>query len=123
MKRLVVEIGAGVDQHGQDPTRAAVKAVKDATARVCLVGLKEVIGLEDLDDMVVEILVAVPNPERVRAEEVMGAIPFGRKSLRAVNGGMIAKGIKMLELADQSDDILVANASVTVMLEERVHGR
>ncbi|MCR4398608.1 MAG: Lin0512 family protein [Firmicutes bacterium] len=117
LKRLVVEIGTGVDQHGQDPTRAAVKGVRDAMSRVCLVGLKEVFGLEDLDLMRVEIVVATPDPGRVRPEEVAGAVPFGEKTVRVVKGGMTAKGIKVPELGDDSEDILVANAALTVMVE------
>ena len=118
LKRLLVEIGSGVDQHGQDPTKAAVKAVKDAVQRVCIVGLKEVVGLENLDDMVVEIVVAVPRAEMVEEAAVLSAIPYGRKTLRRVEGGMIARGVAIPGLDDGCDDILVANAAVTVMVEE-----
>jgi uncharacterized protein (TIGR02058 family) len=30
MKRFIIEVGMGADQHGQDNTRAAEKAVQDA---------------------------------------------------------------------------------------------
>ncbi len=117
LKRLVVEIGSGVDQHGQNPTRAAVKAVKDAVQRVCIVGLKEVVGLENLDDMVVDIVVAVPRPEAVEGAAVLDAVPYGRKTLRAIEGGMVARGIAIPGLDDGQDEILVANAAVTVMVD------
>jgi adenylate kinase len=44
LERFIVEIGMGVDFHGQDVTKAAVKAAKDAISRSCLVGLNEVCG-------------------------------------------------------------------------------
>ena len=34
-KRFVVEIGSGVDLHGEDVTKAACRAVKDAISRSC----------------------------------------------------------------------------------------
>ncbi len=33
-KRLIIEMGMGVDQHGQDPTVAAARAVRNAIAHV-----------------------------------------------------------------------------------------
>jgi len=32
LKRFVIEMGMGIDQHGQDPTVAAARAVRDAIA-------------------------------------------------------------------------------------------
>jgi uncharacterized protein (TIGR02058 family) len=31
-KRLIIEMGMGIDQHGQDPSVAAARAVRNATA-------------------------------------------------------------------------------------------
>ena len=39
LKRYIVEFGMGADLHGGDVTKAAVKAVKDATSRSCLCGM------------------------------------------------------------------------------------
>lgn len=36
MKKFIVEFGMGTDFHGQDVTKAAKKAVKDAVSRSCL---------------------------------------------------------------------------------------
>ncbi len=117
LKKFVVEIGQGVDQHGQDPTKAARRAVADAISRSCLCGLVEIIGLKDLNQMEVEVLIACPYPEKVRVEEVLEAIPFGRKRIEVREGGMIARGIYQPELGDRSDEILVANAAVTVFVD------
>ena len=39
MGRYIIEFGMGTDFHGQDVTKAACKAVKDAVSRSCLCGL------------------------------------------------------------------------------------
>ena len=122
-KRFIVELGTGADLHGQDPTKAACRAVKDAISRSCLCGLVEIVELRDLNDMRVDVLVAVPMPEQVQADAVLAVIPFGRKELRVVEGGLRATGLYQPELGDESVDIVVANASVTVWVETKeAHG-
>jgi len=116
-KRLIIEMGMGVEQHGQDITRAATKAVKDAISRVSLVGLREIMSLEDLNEMFVEVLIACPHPEEVNTGEVLQALPFGQKEIKVVEGGMIAHGRELRELEDKSDEIIIANAAVTVSLD------
>jgi uncharacterized protein (TIGR02058 family) len=116
-KRFIIEMGTGVEQHGQDITRAAIKAVKDAITRVSLVGLLEMIALEDLNDMLVEVLIACPRPQEVNAGEVLQALPFGQKEIRVVEGGMLVHGHELPELEEKSDFIIVANAAVTVSLD------
>ncbi len=37
-RKFVIEVGMGVDQHGQDNTRAAEKAVQDAIQRNLILG-------------------------------------------------------------------------------------
>jgi uncharacterized protein (TIGR02058 family) len=117
LKRYLIEFGTGIDQHGQDPTRAAQKAVKDAISHSYLTGLKEILGLKELNKMVVKVKVAVPYPERVRPEEVLAVIPFGQKSLEVVPGGLVAEGMTLPELGDATPEILMANAAVTVWVE------
>ncbi len=51
LKKFIVEMGMGIDQHGQDPTNAARKAVKDAISRSCLCGLVEVARLDTIDQI------------------------------------------------------------------------
>jgi uncharacterized protein (TIGR02058 family) len=116
-KRFIIEMGTGVEQHGQDVTRAAIKAVKDAITRVSLVGLLEMVALADLNDMLVEVLIACPHPEEVNTGEVLQALPFGQKEIRVVDGGMVVHGHELRELEDKSDAIFVANAAVTVSLD------
>lgn len=117
-KRFIVEWGVGADLHGQDATKAACRAVQDAISRSCLCGLVEIVQLQHLDDMRVDVLVAVPMPKEVQADVVLSVIPFGRKRLEVVAGGMRAPGLYQPELGDQSSDIIVANAAVTVWIDQ-----
>ena len=93
LRKFIVEMGMGIDQHGQDPTNAARKAVKDAVSRSCLCGIVDVARLDDVDQMVVEILVACPHPDRVDPQKVLQAVPFGQKRITVVEGGMVAPTI------------------------------
>lgn len=116
-RRFILEFGMGLDQHGQDVTNAARKAVKDAAARSCLAGLIEVVRLRDVNDMIVDIRVACPHPEKVDREAVLAALPFGRKRLTVVEGGMAAHGLFQPELGDATDEAYIANAAVTVWVD------
>ncbi len=116
-KRLIIEMGMGVDQHGQEPTVAAARAVRNAIAHNALPGVWEVAGLSHPDQMIVEVNVAVPYPEQVREEEVLAVLPFGQKTLTVENGGMVVEGRAIAELEDQNDEMLVAVAAVTVLVE------
>jgi len=117
-KRFIVEIGTGIDIHGENVTKAACRAVKDAISRSCLCGLLEILELKSLEDVRVDIQVASPNPDRVDLEQVMDEVPIGRKSARAVEGGMTAQGLCVPQFAPQCDQIVVANAAVTVFINQ-----
>jgi uncharacterized protein (TIGR02058 family) len=117
-KRFVIEMGMGVDQHGQEPTVAAARAVRNAIAHNALPGIWEVAGLSDPDQMIVEVQVAVPYPDQVREADVLAVLPFGRKSLTVEAGGMVVQGRAIASLNDKNDEMLVAVASVTVFIEQ-----
>lgn len=116
-KRFIIEMGMGIDQHSQDPTVAAARAVRNAIAHNALLGIWEVAGLSHPNEMIVEVQVAVPYPEAVRAEEVLAVLPFGQKSLNLETGGMVVPGRAIAELADKNDEMLIAVAAVTVWVE------
>ncbi|MBD2034885.1 Lin0512 family protein [Leptolyngbya sp. FACHB-321] len=116
-KRFVIEMGMGVDQHGQEPTVAAARAVRNAIAHNALPGIWEVAGLSDPNQMIVDVQVAVPYPDQVREAEVLAVLPFGRKTLKVEAGGMVVQGRAIASLNDKNDEMLVAVASVTVWIE------
>ncbi len=117
-KRLIIEMGMGVDQHGQEPTVAAARAVRNAIAHNALPGVWEVAGLNHPNEMIVEVQVAVPYPEQVRAEEVLAVLPFGQKSITVEDGGMVVQGRAIAELEDKNDEMLIAVAAVTVFISQ-----
>lgn len=110
-------MGMGIDQHGQEPTVAAARAVRNAIAHNALPGVWEVAGLSHPNEMVVEVQVAVPYPGQVREEEVLAVLPFGKKSLKLESGGMVVQGKAIPELNDKNDDMFIAIAAVTVFVE------
>ncbi len=116
-KRLIIEMGMGVDQHGQEPTVAAARAVRNAISHNALPGVWEVALIDDPNQMIVEVKVAVPYPEQVREAEVLAVLPFGRKSLTVESGGMVVQGRAISSLNDKNDEMLVAIAAVTVLVE------
>jgi len=113
-KRFIIEIGTGIDIHGENMTKAACRAVEDAVSRSCLCGLVEVLDVRDMNQIHIEIKVAAPAPEKVDLEAVMKAVPIGRKIAQAVNGGMIVKGLCVPEFGPDCDQIVVVNAALTV---------
>lgn len=117
-KRFVIEMGMGIDQHGQEPTVAAMRAVRNAIAHNALPGIWEVAGLSDPNQMIVEVQVAVPYPEQVRQAEVLSVLPFGQKSLTVQSGGMVVQGRAIEVLNDKNDEMLIAVAAVTVWVEQ-----
>ena len=93
MKKFIVEFGMGTDFHGQDVTKAAKKAVKDAVSRSCLCGLDEVLGLTDFTRQVrILATVAVSRPEEVDCAEVASALPVGTVEVRLRRQGLQHRG-------------------------------
>jgi uncharacterized protein (TIGR02058 family) len=119
---FLTQIGMGTDQHGHnnDCTNAAIKAIKNAISNNCLMGLSDICGLKeprDLLKMKVHVKIGAPYPENINKKKILKAIPFGEKTIKVVNGGLIVKGIMIKELGDTSDNIIVCNAAVKVSVD------
>ena len=117
LRKFLVESGMGIDQHGQSATDAAVKAVKDAIARPCLTGIGQVLGLKDWNAVHIDVLVACPHPDQVQEETVRIALPVGNVKVDIIEGGMVARGVQSSRWGDQSDEMYIANAAVTVWVD------
>ena len=114
-QRYIVELGMGVDLHGQDATHAARRAVRNAISNNCLCGLSEIFHIQNPnEDMFVHVLIACPAPDEVDTQAVLNELPFGFKTIEVKQGGMLAPGLYVPRLGDTSPDALVAIASVTV---------
>lgn len=112
--RCVTEMGMGVDVHGLDYTLAAKRAVFDAIHHSSL-GFTRLVGAT-ADDLVIHVIIGAPRPEKVDVKEVADSLPRGRVSVDVVVGG--------LELLneDGSDGTLIANAIITVSLDDGQFG-
>src|ERR1051326_7516672 len=101
-RTMVLEFGMGVDVHGQDCTKAARRAVSDAIRHSSLPLLGQ--SRERNGTMLVQVTVAVPDPDSVDMEAVKSELPHGEVSVKAVGGG--------LRVPD--GDALIACASISV---------
>ena len=109
LKRMVLEIGMGTDIRGAEPTKAAVRALRDALWHNSL-NVAAALGL-DTDSMQVEVTIGVPHPERVNKEEVLATLPHGTGTVTVVDGG--------LEIPNDegTNSTLIASAAAVVWLD------
>jgi len=109
LKRMVLEIGMGTDIRGADPTKAAVRALRDALWHNSL-SVAPAMGLS-VEAMQVEVIIGVPHPERVDTEAVRAVLPHGGGTVRVVEGG--------LEIRNDAgtDSTLIAHAAAIVRLD------
>ena len=103
-------MGMGTDVHGKDYTLAAERAVFDAIHHSSL-HFFESLG-KTANDMFIELIIGVPEPNKVDTSKVAAALPYGRVNITVQKGG--------LEIpADSGDDaIVIANAGIIVRLAE-----
>jgi uncharacterized protein (TIGR02058 family) len=121
-KTFLTQIGFGVDQHchRNDCTNAAINAITNAISNNCLQGISEICHIKEPKDLSltkVHVKIGAPYPESVDEKKALKALPLGEKSIEVVKGGLIAKGILIKELGDNSDDIIVCIAAVTVSVK------
>ena len=88
--RCVTEMGMGVDVHGLDYTLAAKRAVFDAIHHSSL-GFARLVGAT-ADDMIVNVTIGVPRPDKVKVDEVAAALPHGRARRTRVRKGRHVSG-------------------------------
>ena len=108
--RCITEMGMGVDVHGLDYTQAAKRAVFDAIHHSSL-GFARLVGAT-ADDMIINVTIELPRPEKVQVDEVAASLPHGRPTVKVVVGGL-----ELLN-ADGSDGTLIANAIITVSIDD-----
>jgi len=118
--RFIIEFGIGVDFHGQDVTKAAVKASKDAISKSCLIGLNEVCGFSQdniNENVFIDVTVGVTRPEDVNTDEVAKCFPVGKVTVHVVKGGLKTEGLYFTKFKDKDDSIEAAIASVKVEIK------
>ena len=108
--RYVTEMGMGTDVHGRDYTLAAERAVFDAIHHSSLHFFAP-LG-KTADDMFIDLLIGVPEPDKVDADRVAAALPYGTVSVTVQKGGL------EIPADDSKDAIVIANAGVIVRLAD-----
>src|SRR2546423_15463981 len=116
MRTFMIELGTGVDLHGQDPTKAAVRAVRNAFQHVSLPGLRAVAGVTDMSTVQVDVTLGVPaGLGAVDVEQVKAQFPIGAVSVATQAGGPPGNGHGLLpEVGGKGDARLMVDAAVVV---------
>jgi len=109
LKRVVLELGMGTDIRGGDPTKAAVRALRDALWHNSL-SITNALGL-DYDAMHVIVTIATPRADHVDKAQVLALLPHGTGEVKVVDGG--------LEIPNDegTDCTLLAHAAAVVYLD------
>lgn len=119
-RRYLVEIGTGVDLHGEDATKAAQRAVKDAISHSSMIGLGQLFKIKDFSDMeealMVDVTIAAPDPAKVNGEAVLSTLPEGKRRISVVKGGMKFPAETTKDDA-KTHPILMVNAVIVVLVD------
>ncbi|KAL7563042.1 hypothetical protein ACA910_013562 [Epithemia clementina (nom. ined.)] len=113
---LFVECGFGADAHGQNPTKAAVRACRNA------IEFNQIPSIVTLvpggqDEMKLDVLLAVPAKYQSDLDlaPVRQAFPYGKIRIQIQDGGMVASNGKIIEsLGDANEDMVIVCCAVTV---------
>ena len=112
-RRIALELGQGTSLRSGDYTRAAVRAVKDALWHNSL-NMTQAFDVAK-EAMIVDVEIAVQNPQAVDCAEIAAVFPYGQIDVVAKHGGLD------VPKPDGSGTTLVALAAVVVsfMVEAR----
>ncbi|NGQ95226.1 hypothetical protein G3578_08600 [Brevibacillus sp. SYP-B805] len=115
-KVMFIEIGMGIDLHGQDVTKAAVRAVQNAIHHNSMPGLRSVLPGNDIRNMKVHVRLAVPaDKEKLDLDAVKAVLPYGQVSFEVIDGGMLTtSGVVLADKEDKNDLVYVVIAAVEV---------
>ena len=111
LKPLILEMGTGIDLHGQTATEAARRAVWNAVHQSSLMGLG-LFGPDTSKNMIVEVTIAVTRPNEVDEDIVLGVLPHGTGKLKVIQGGREIEGTE-----GSGDFTLIANAAVIAKVD------
>lgn len=107
--RMVLQIGMGTDIRGGEPTKAAVRALRDALWHNSLT-ITHALGVE-VDAMRVKVTIGVPEPDRVDRAAVLAVLPHGTGTVEVVEGGLA------IPTEDGQGVTLLAQAAAEVFLD------
>ena len=113
---LFVECGFGSDAHGQNVTKAAVRACRNA------IEFNQIPGIGDLipggrDQLKLDVLLGVPHPytNHLDLAPIRACFPYGTVHIQCNTGGLVAaSGTIIAEMGDTNEDMIIVCAAVTV---------
>lgn len=111
-KRVLVEFGMGTSLRRMDYTEAAARAVRDALWHNS-VNMAELFGFEK-DAMLVDVEIAVQNPDAVDVAELAAIFPYGQVEIRVTHGGL---DVPKPGLEAGGGHTVIANAAIAVSFD------
>lgn len=122
LKVVFVELGMGVDLHGQDLTVAAVRACRNAIERNSLPGWSMLCPGGDKRHFRVRVTLGVPEAPGAApldTEKVKAVFPYGEVEVRVRPGGLVAdSGVLLTDKGDRNQDIIMVCAAVEAGVAE-----
>ena len=119
-RRYIVEFGTGVDLHGEDETKAAQKAVKDAISHCSMVGLGQLFKIGSFAELeealMVDVTIATPNPEKIDGDKVLEILPEGKRRISVVKGGIRFPTDTTADEA-KTHGLVMVNAVIVVLVD------
>jgi uncharacterized protein (TIGR02058 family) len=119
-RRYLVEVGTGIDLHGEDATKAAQRAVKDAISHSSMIGLSQLFkinGISEIEEaLMVDVTIAAPDPEKVDGEAVLSTLPEGGRRINVVKGGLRFPTDSTKDEA-KTHIIVIVNAVIVVLVD------
>lgn len=108
-KRLLTEFGFGSSLRRQDYTQAAMRGVENALWHNSI-NLAELFGREK-SDMLIDVDVAVADPDQVDVEKVARVFPYGQVTVHVGKGGLD------IPRQDGGKPTVMANIAISVSFE------
>lgn len=98
-KVMFIEIGMGIDLHGQNVTKAAVRAVQNAIHHNSMPGLRSVLPDHDIHNMKVNVRLAVPaDKEKLNLDVVRAELPYGEVTFEVTDGACLHPAVLFLQI-------------------------
>ncbi|RLG89507.1 MAG: hypothetical protein DRO16_03940 [Thermoprotei archaeon] len=108
-RKLLTEIGMGIDLIGGDVHESIRRAINDIVHRVCIMYFRE----KGISFREVKLIVDIftPYPDRVDREKVVEMLPVkpGKLVINMYKGGALVKGI---------EDIIVSIVAITILIPD-----
>ena len=117
-QRFIIEMGMGNDQYGEDYTKAARRAIKDAIRHSNIPMFKALGPTLNFspEDMRVEVTVAVQKPHLVDVNQLLDTLPHGQAKVQVVLGGLNVTNPDTDKDKDTDNIIVMASAAVEAFL-------